>query len=463
MYDLRKRTTNSIHHFEKILLLLPLFYFIALSSLSATRTNSSKYFELNNGLKVFLHQRKDSPLVNIVVGVNAGSKDETRETNGLIHLLEHCILFRGTQFRKGFEVGLEIRRHGAYFNAHTGQDIAFFEIVLPSEHLYFGLKNQREILFDFKLTGEELEEEKKVVLEELNEIQDDPYKTAIRITYENLFRGHPYEHPVSGIKENIEKATVEQIENFHRKYFVPPNCALAVVGNFEIEDAETKVTEVFGSLEKKETPLTKFEKVPPLAKTIELTQEMDVNQAYMVIGMIGPDYNHPDQYAIDLLTEILGRGVNPLLNLALKGRRKIAHTISMNYSALKYGGAILISLTLDEKNIKLAKSATIDFLRETRRQNYSKKDFYGEDEFYAWDYLESAKNRIEFNIQQNQEKGLSVAISLVTHMLLSENSRTNYFENIFNTSSSDLREAAGKYLSTGKYVITSIIPKKDKK
>ena len=423
----------------------------------------TKYFELENGLQIFLYEKHTLPLLNLCIAVDLGTKDESDETNGLVHILEHCILFRGTEFRSGAEISQDIRRHGAYFNAHTRRDLSTFEISLPLEYADFALKNQKEILFNLKLTQEELDEEKKVILEEVSQFQDDPLKYATSLVYQNLFKDHPYQKPLHGTKEIIEALTVEQIEKFYRKFFVPNNCALAVVGDFKIEEMEEKTKDIFGDLKKARIAPVKYKKVRTWKKTVEIEQEMDVNQAYLVIGMIGPDFNHPDQYSIDVLTEILGRGLNPMLNYPLRGRRDLAHNISMVYSALKYGGVVLIYITLDPKNISSAKREAIQFLKETRSMNYSKKDYTGESRFHAFDYLESAKNQIKFKSHQAQEKGFNIASSLATFMLLHEDEeRGNYLENIEKTSSSDLRKAAGKYLSRGRYVITSIVPKKKK-
>lgn len=453
---------NKENTFKAIILLGSLIFAVHFN-IYAQEKDQTKYFELENGLKVFLYKRGTLPMINLTFAVDLGSKDESEETNGLVHILEHYILFRGTEFRSGSEIGQDIRRHGAYFNAHTGRDLATFEMSLPSEFADFALLNQKEILFNLKLTQEELDKEKKVILEELSQIQDDPLKYATSLAYQNLFKNHPYQKPIYGKKEIIEAATVEQMDNFYRSYFVPSNCALAIVGDISMEEMEKKVKKVYGPLENKGVKLSKFEKIQELEKTIEIEREMDVNQAYLVIGMIGPDYNNADQYACDLLTEILGRGVNPMLNYPLRGKRKLAHSVSMSYISLKYGGAILIYLTLDQKNVKSAKSKTIQFLKMTRRQNYSKKDFFGEDQLYAFDYLESSKNQIMFIFHQSQEKGLSVATSLARFMLLNKNqNRGSFLENIAKINSSDLRKAAGEYLSQGKYVVVSILPKREK-
>jgi len=427
---------------------------------------TSKYFQLDNGLKVFLYKREALPLLHLSFAVNIGSKDESDETSGLVHILEHYILFQGTEFREGREIALETRQHGAYFNAHTGRDIAIFEISLPSEHADFALKNQKEILFHLKLTQENLDKEKKVILEELSQLYDDPLKYATSIVYQNLFRNHPYHNPIYGNKEIIEAITVQQVEDFYKKYFVPSNCALAIVGSFDLADMEEKIKEMFKGLSTgTNTSLTsaRFHMVFPLKKPIEIEHQMDVNQAYMVIGTLAPDYNSQDQYAADLLTEILGSGINPMLNYPLRGRRELVYTVSMGYSAYKYGGAMLIYLTLDPKNINAAKRETIRFLKTTRQQNYSKKDFYGESQFHALDYLEYAKNQMKFNYHKSQENGLAIANSLARYMLLNtQPQRGGYLENIDKIRSSDLRNVAGNYLSKGNFVIVTIRPKNKK-
>lgn len=424
---------------------------------------AAKNFELGNGLKVFLLEKRNFPLVNAVAAVNLGSKDETAETNGLVHILEHYILFRGTELRSGSEISQDVRRHGAYFNAHTGIDLAFFEISIPSEHAEFALRNQKEILFNLKLTQEALDWEKEVILEELSHMEDDPERYATSLVYQNLFKGHPYENPLHGSKEVIQAITAEKMEQFYRRYFVPSNCSLAVVGDFDLKDMEEKVRNVFGDIKGETFEKPEFSPARPLEKSVDLTVEMDVKKAYLIIGTLAPDYDNPDQYALDVLTEIFGRNVNPMLNSVLRGRRRLAETVFMAYHAHKYGGVALIYLTLDPKNLESAKRETINFLRKSRDENYSPNDFFGEQQIYAYDFLGGAKNQIRYNASKLEEKGLFVAVSLANYMLLKEGLEDRpYLENIDKLKSSDLRKAAAKYFSRSDYVIIAVIPKKNK-
>jgi zinc protease len=420
-----------------------------------------KSFTLENGLKVVLYERHNLPLVQVVAAVNAGSKDETNETSGLVHLLEHDILFRGTEVRTGSEIATDIRKHGAYFNAHTGQDLALFEISLPSEYADFALANQKEILFNLKFDPAEIESEKEVVLEELNQIRDDPLKLGSALVYQSLFSGHPYGRPVFGNAEVIQRLKVADLERFYRAYFLPSNAALAVVGDFQIDDTEEKIRQLFGPLKKEDAPAVRFAKAAPPARPIEIEQPLDVQEAYLFFGAQAPDYNSPEQFAADVLTEILGRGINPLLYGPLKSPRDLVNTVYMSYIALKYGGAFMITLTLDPRRVDAAKNRTLQFLRQARNENYARDDVPGDARFSAFDYLGAAKNQISFDAQQAQENGLALAQSLAMHFLLHEGEESyNYLAEVKKVSSSDIRRAAAKYLVPSGYVVVSIVPRK---
>jgi predicted Zn-dependent peptidase len=432
------------------------------SSIFAQKDEQTRSFELENGLKVFLYERHTLPLVNLVFAINVGSKDESDETSGFAHLLEHCILFRGTGRQSGEEIAQATRRHGAYFNAHTGKDLATFEMSLPSEHLDFALINQKEILFDLKLDQESLDKEKQVILEEINQIHDDPIKYSTSLVYENLFKDHAYQKPIYGDKEIIKSATVEQLEKFYRSHFVPANSALAIVGDIDIDEVEEKVKKIFGKIHAGTANPNNIEPIEGLKKTIEVEFEMDVNQAYLAIGMIGPDYNSTDQYANDVLIEILSRGINPMINSHMRSRRIMASSLSMGSSMHRAGGVIFVYIAVDPKRMNAAKREAVRFLKETRTLNFSPDDYIGQSRIVALDYLTSAKNQIRFKIHLAQETGLLLATSLARYLLLNENEeRGSYLENMERIRTSDLRKAAGKYYSQGRYVLVTINPLKE--
>jgi predicted Zn-dependent peptidase len=198
-----------------------------------------------------------------------------------------------------------------------------------------------------------------------------------------------------------------------------------------------------------------------LTRTVDVEQALDVQEATLVIGTAGPDYNSPDQYAADLLTEILGRGISPMLYRPLKGARDLITTASMSYIALKLSGALAVYLTLDPRRIAAAKNQAIQFLRQVRSENFAKSDVYGDAQFEAYDFLESARNQILFKLQQSRESGLNLATSLAMHLLLrAKPEGPDYLQGIRSVTSPELRKAAAKYLSKTEFVVVAIVPKK---
>ncbi len=427
-----------------------------------TSPSAQKRFTLSNGLRVFLLERESVPLVNIVAGVNAGSKDETDETSGLIHLLEHYILFRGTDLRSGNEIARDIRNHGAIFNAHTGHDAAYFEISLPAEHLEFGLKNHKEILFRLKIGEAELESEKEVIREEIKQIEDDPFRLGQSLVYQHLLAGHPYGRPIYGTPERLEKLSAQDVEHFYERLFVPNNTVIAVVGNLPVSEMETRVREIFSDIPRGPEPPPPPERARPLPETVEIERELDVGEAYLLIGTLGPDYNDPGQYAADVLTQVLGQGIHPMMTVALKsGGRARINSVQMTYIALKRAGAFVSYLTLEPKGLPTAKREAIAFLRRVRKENFSPSDVLFEERASFFDYLQSAKNKILFIGQKGWESGLGLASSMAAHMLLTDaEAGIDYLDRIAAVRSDDLREAAASAFARTAYVIVSIAPRK---
>jgi zinc protease len=429
--------------------------------LAASSENAGKSFVLDNGMRVFLYEKRDLPLLHIVTGFDVGSKNETDDTSGLAHLLEHCILFRGTSVRSGAEVSADIRRHGAYFNANTGQDLSLFEISLPAEHAEFALRNQKDILFGLDLSQAELDEEKDILIEEYNQMEDDPQRSAVDLVLQALFPGHPYGRSVYGRREVIRTATAEGLLGFYRKYFVAGNCALAIVGDFDTSGMERLVRDVFGPLPKTAFSPEMFPFARPLNKTVDQRFERDVEEGYLFIGFVAPDYNHADQYAMNVLAEVLGRGVNPLLPALLRGERDPVQTVSMAYLALRFGGAAIVSIKMDPRNMPAIQRAAVGYLKRAHKEAYSKKDFLGEDEMSAFDYLESAKNQIRFAVGRAEESGLQLAGSLARHLLLNTRDKAGrYLDEIGKIDSNDLRRTAARYFGKGECAVVSIVPRK---
>ncbi|MGZ5469150.1 MAG: insulinase family protein, partial [Candidatus Aminicenantales bacterium] len=225
------------------------------------------------------------------------------------------------------------------------------------------------------------------------------------------------------------------------------------------------VEKIFGPLPKTGFKPDAFPMAAPLKKSSSRRLERDVRAGYLLIGFEAPDYNNADQYAMNVLVEALGRGVNPLLGAYLHGQRDSVQNVSMSYFAYRFGGAAIVSVKAEPKDLAAVERAAVSFLKRAHNESYSKKDFLSpEAEMAAFDYLEMAKNQIRFGSVRAEESGLQLAGSLVRFMLL--NTRENpgrYLDGIAKVDSGDLRKTAFRYLGRGEYAAVSIVPGKEKK
>jgi predicted Zn-dependent peptidase len=434
----------------------------------------SKHYILTNGLSVYIQKRDHIPLVNIVFAVNLGSKDEDQNTNGIVHLLEHLILLGPTHFHTVDEINLEMRRHGAQFNAHTSHDLMTFQLSLPAQYWEFGLNMLKEKLFHLKLVRQQVDKEKEIIFEEISQHQEDPYTLGTYLAIEHLFEGHPYQQPVHGVQPVIEKATIEEIETFYKKYFVLSNCSLAVVGDVTLAPVDNKIQQVFGQLgeiEKPTAPLKNdFKPAPSLKKMVKVERYLDIKEAHLIFAFEAPPLAHPDQLSLDIIKLILGRGINPLLSRALVRMGKpLAYNIHARYIMMEYGGAFLIYTTMDPRKVSQVQRQMITFLKTLWKFNYSKEDYPLGQQSEVTDYLEAAKSQVKFSHQQFLERGLNAALSYARNTLFYkrhkdeiDGKREPYMVRVEKTTSSDLRNTASRYLSGEKYVMVTILPEKKK-
>lgn len=442
-------------NFPLIFLALLLFFFPLVLEPETREVN----FTLDNGLKVLLIDRPGSPLVNLVLAVGFGSRDESPSMYGLAHLLEHTILFRGERSKPVEEIHKELKRIGAWVNGHTGFDATLFELSLPAKEMEAGVKNFVDLVFNFNLNEEDLAREKQVILEEMNLQASEPLSLALALAYEYLFPNHAYGHPLIGRPEIIKQLTLDQVIKTHRDFYSPANSALAVVGDLQASRVEELIKGYFGQIKREKKLRPVIQAPPPLEKTVRIEKEMDEQQSHLLFACRAPNISSHEQYAFDLLATIMGQGLNPLLALALGSRRISVANLYVSYNSHMYSGILLIHLMLDPKNVNLAEKEVSRWLRQLHQENFSPNDVLGEARDYVFDFLTSAKKQVQLNAEKALEDGLKLASSVALYLLLLEGTTLPpYLETIDKISSTDLRRAASKYLSRPEMAIIVIKP-----
>ncbi|MCP4154168.1 MAG: insulinase family protein [bacterium] len=433
---------------------------------AATLAYPSKTFQLENGLQVFLEKNESTRLVHIALSINVGSKDESDKTSGLVHLLEHLIFMEGARDTGKKDIIKEARRQGILLNAHTGRDLMTMRVTAPRDRIDYALEMIGHRVFHLELDAALLEREKEVILEEISGDDDDPYSTGFQLVFQSLFQGHTYERPIIGTKEIIKNATLETINTFKESYFIPNNCSLAVVGDFQIEKMEQKIRAIY-SREKKTRALPerskKIQLLSQLKKDIVIEKEMDIKQAHLFIGFIAPGLNGKDRLPAEVLSDILGGAGSPVLWREVNYRKRLVDNLTVWYYPWKYGGAMVIYVTADPRNFKNAKGKIFRFLLNDINDYKYSKDTYQDNDFKAFffDYLECTRNRLLRRKRESREQGINRAVNYAERILNEGPVMAQDLEKrLKEVNSEALRRVAAAYLSGKKRVIVTILPGK---
>ncbi|MEZ5989540.1 MAG: pitrilysin family protein [Planctomycetota bacterium] len=202
---------------------------------------------LDNGLRVFLIQSNELPIVSHWIWYSVGSRDERTGETGLSHFLEH-MMFKGTErFPKG-SIDTTTARLGGNNNAMTSQDYTAYYFNLASDRWTAALEIEASRMQGCLLDEVEFGSEKKVVLEELAMGEDEPWRPLWQAVESAAFRVHPYHHPIIGWREDLERLDRDTMLGYYRRHYTPDRASLVLVGDLEVDAAMAAVREHMGPI-----------------------------------------------------------------------------------------------------------------------------------------------------------------------------------------------------------------------
>jgi zinc protease len=322
-------------------------------------------FRLDSGLTILFQEHRAADVAAVQLWVRVGASHEGDAESGLSHFIEH-LLFKGTPSRGPGVIDRTVTGLGGEMNAATSQDFTYFHIVLPARHAATAVDiladAARRAVFD----PDELERERLVVLEEIRRSRDSPSGELWRILSRAHFDGHPYGRDVLGTPESIGGAPRERIVDYHRRWYVPNNTTLVVVGNVDRDATLAEVTAAFAGWRPEALPTTAAPRGPDCDTARRVAEVRRLQQAYLGVAWCGPTVPDPDVYAVDVLASVLGRGRASRLNQALKERRGLVSTIAAGFHAQRRAGTIAVTARASggrEREIETALLAEIEALR----------------------------------------------------------------------------------------------------
>lgn len=202
---------------------------------------------LANGLKVLLVENHAAPVVTWMVSYKVGSRNEPTGMTGAAHLLEH-MMFKGTKELKKGQIAQLLTRHGASWNATTGEDVTRYFETYSADKLELGLRIEASRMRGALIKDGERQPEMSVVRSELEIGENDPSNLLYQAVQAAAFMAHPYHHPVIGWRSDVETVKTEQLRAFYDRFYQPNNAIATLVGDFDAKQAEALIRRYFGPI-----------------------------------------------------------------------------------------------------------------------------------------------------------------------------------------------------------------------
>jgi zinc protease len=267
---------------------------------------------LENGMQVVVVLHHEQPAVSIRLLVRAGSAQDPMGKGGVANLTS-SLLDQGTTTRTAQQIADQIDFIGGDLGTGAATDLSFASVLVMKDSFQTGMDLLADVVRNPSFAPEEIARQKDQILSSLRVNADDTGYIA-DVVFDRLVYGfHPYGLPGSGTEESLGMLTREDLLAFHRRYFVPNNMLLAVVGDVTGDEAFAAAQRVFGSWARAALPPANPIDPPPSARRIVIVDKPDAVQTSIRVGQLAIPRKHPDYFAWDLTVKILGgEGANRL-------------------------------------------------------------------------------------------------------------------------------------------------------
>jgi zinc protease len=390
-------------------------------------------FRLANGLEVVLEENHAAPVVAFQAWVKVGSADEPPEQAGISHLCEHMV-FKGTERRGVGEIAQEVERAGGEINAWTSYDETAYHLVLANTFFDTGLDILADTLQRSTFDADELERERKVVIEEIKQGRDDPDRMAAQGLFETAFDRHPYGRPIIGSAETVSGLTRGHMLDFFRRHYVGSNVTLVVVGDIDTGAARAAIEEAFGGMPAG-APQPPRVLQPPQEQLRVRVVSRAVKECQLLFGFRAPHVDHEDIPALDLLAVVLGQGESSRLHLEVVRNARLTTSASAYTFAARNPGLFVVAGALPPGRVPAAAEG---LLKQTLR--LTREEVSAEELARSRTILESERVFDKETVQGYARKLGFLAV--IAGDLAFED---RYFQRLVRLRPADLREVAERY------------------
>lgn len=325
---------------------------------------------LKNGVGVITEQLDHLPSVSLGIWVNAGSRDEDREENGVFHFIEHMI-FKGTKNRSSLQIAKELDAIGGLSNAFTGKENTCFHARVLGKHFTRLSGVFSDIFLHSTFDFNDLERERQVIIQEISMAEDAP-DDHIHILFNRLFwPDHPIGMSVLGTEKSVSAIEKKTILKYINHFYIPEKIIVAGAGAVDHESMVSYFEPLFSSLEGENLHLKSD---PPRSNAGVTVQYRDLEQVHICLGGEAPSQTSDKRFACAVLNTILGGNMSSRLFQEIRENRGLAYSVFSFFSAYNDAGLLGVYVATDNQNVNPVLEAIKHEINKIRNGNISKSE-----------------------------------------------------------------------------------------
>ena len=412
-------------------------------------------FDLDNGLHVILHQDNTAPVVTVGVMYDVGGKDlggsETAPRTGFAHFFEH-LLFEGTKNIDRGEWFTIVSSNGGSNNANTSLDRTYYYEVFPSNNLELGLWMESERMLHPVIDQVGVDTQNEVVKEEKRLRYDNsPYGQFLFAVSENLFKVHPYKNKNIGEMADLDASTLQEFQDYFKKWYGPNNAALVIAGDIDKKEAKKLVEKYFKDIPRGTNPTRSFPKENPITETIK-AQYFDPNIQIpaIITAYRTPGFGTKDSYVLNMVSAYLSDGKTSKLYKKLVDDQKMAlQAGAINVEQMDYSIYAIYGLPLGDTSLDTLLAEIDEEIVKMQTELISEKDY------------QKLQNKFENRFVNSNSSVQGIANSLVRYYMLYDdiNLINNEIDIYRSITREDIQNVVKKYLNPNQRVELEYLPK----
>ena len=321
---------------------------------------------LDNGLRVITSTMPHSRSVCLAILVGAGSCYESKEEAGISHFAEH-LFFKGTQRRPtSKEITQDIEGVGGIINGGTDKEVTIFWCKVASSHFPIALDVLSDLLLNSRFDNEGIEQERRIINEEINMNMDLPQQRINMLIDELLWPEQPLGREVIGYKETVSSLRREHLLNYVARRYMPNNTVISIAGNIQHEEAVAQIEPLFDKWAAGELLAGYITNDKQTEARLRI-EPRDIEQAHLCLAVHGFSRSHPQRFTLGLLNTVLGSGMSSRLFTEIREHKGLAYDISSYTEHFLNSGSFGIYAGVDPEKIETAVAAILEELSKIRQ------------------------------------------------------------------------------------------------